>query len=141
MILRKLSGIPLGNEQHVGQIIPFSMVWANYVALNHTYQVVFDRVPVEKALDEGSLVFRMCNGRTFIARPRFDGYESDGWKLFTFEGFDQDIYIIDIDHHDEKVFGYNVAENKFFRVKIYLLEHDARFTLDKKSYYLSTFMK
>lgn len=145
MIFRKLQGIP--SPHRYEQTVPFSMSHANYVAVQGTRNISRHTTPVPDALEAGDLMFRINDDRTFDIAPRNDVTLSkplnrgDGWKLFTFEGFHEGIYVIDIDHWNEKVFGYDSADNKFFHVKMHLLEHDARFARGKRSYHLSNFMK
>jgi hypothetical protein len=52
--------------------------------------------------------------------------------------------IIDIDDYDEYVFGYYQYmdhEKKFFKVKFYWTEHDQRFRVQGKNYYISEFLR
>ena len=138
---KKLSGLPIGDEYDRVQCIPFSMSRAAYLTLNDLDDDAYEIVYIPAALNDGQFMFRLNADRSFMFAPRTDELEREGWKVFTFEGFDDDIYIIDIDHHTERVFGYDASKRQFFRVKMHLREHDARFVLYDKGYYLSDFLR
>lgn len=143
---KKLSGLPIGGENHIGQVIPFSMSRASYCTLNTVYDTG-DVIPVPEALESGQFMHRLNPDRSFLFEKRdklmlsLPGGQEYGWKVFTFEGYHDGIYIIDIDHHTERVFGYDAHKCQFFRVKMHLSEHSARFVLYDKGYYLSDFLR
>ena len=143
---KKLSGLPIGGENHIGQVIPFSMSKASYCTLN-TVHDTGETTPVPEALESGQFMYRLNPDRTFLFEERdklmsslSDGQEC-GWKVFTFEGYHDGIYIIDIDHHSERVFGYDSEKGQFFRVKMHLSEHSARFVLYDRGYQFSDFLQ
>lgn len=142
---KKLSGLPIGGEYHIGQVIPFSMSRAVYCSLNTVYETG-ETIPVPEALESGQFMYRLNPDRSFLFEKRdklmlsLPGGQEYGWKVFTFEGYNGDIYVIDIDHHNEKVFGYDASKRQFFRVKMHLSEYDARFVLYDRGYLLSDFL-
>lgn len=140
MQFTKLPGIPVADRFNPTPVIPFSMNKASYLSLNDLSGIFYGTEPVPEMLEKGDHVYRLNGDRTFHIVPRFDGFEDEGWNVFTFEGIHDDIYVIDVDHYHEKLFGYDMNKRQFFHVKMRLLAQDVSFTVGDSHYRLSKFL-
>ena len=139
-MFKKLKGLPLPYYQSP-QVIPFSMTLASYhVAQNEDFWNS-DTINVVEALQSERFCFTILADRTF----EFDDVAEEdeeymNRKLFTIQGEYDGLYLIDMDHHTEKAFGYDSNKHQFFHVKMHMSPADTRIVVNDRSYYLSKFM-
>lgn len=138
-MFKKLQGLPLPYRQSP-QVIPFSMTLASYhIAQNEDFWNS-DTIDVVEALESERFTFRILADRTFEFDENDLYIVKSGAKLFTIQGEYDGLYLIDMDHHTEKAFGYDSRKHQFFYVKMHMSPADTRIVVHDRSYYLSKFM-
>ena len=136
-MFKQLRGIP--DVLPMEQVVPFSMSALLWRTNNPSFDLPdVDPLDVFTLSDAGfpGYEYRLNGDRTFNFRPVQDKV-SPGYKIFEWFGYNDEFVILDVNHHDEKIFGYDRVKGQFFHVKMHQLEHDVRFVVHDRSYYLS----
>lgn len=139
-MFKKLTGLPVpkaGTHQNV----PFSLSALTYHQVNNESMWTSERMGVVSALRREMFIIHINHDRTFELYQREGTIMSENDRLFTSQGEYDGLHIIDMDHHTEKVFGYDSNKHQFFYVKMHMAPDDTRIVVHDRSYYLSKFMQ